>query len=403
MRICKLHAVCQSHWRVVFIESNASFSVIFPLAFRYLNQRISVVRNLYTALFCLSCLPALAQKKVDLDPYSFTVHWRSLPTMKIDSTYRTYNVDVETTRLMQTFLNELTPEETVILEGWKKLPAGGHITIKVNLEDLLPESVAVRERAESIKDRNGQVTGTRTYYREEVRYSFAARAVITDYRGAHVLDLNLASRGDKYTYNSPEFALRPLAQGYFMLNSARITGELFRACVNNAMHRLSEDITEDFGFSKVSSRDQMWIVDSRKHPEYDAHREAFRTITDVLFSMNADSSIDQAREKLKPVIAYFEKLKTEYSSSSKHDRKMRYASYYNLAVLYYYLDDPQSMMKEAQGLILNDYDVRDGKAFERTAIWLKNLFETNNIYTRHFPIDPSTFKGPFEKESVSVK
>lgn len=82
---------------------------------------------------------------------------------------------------------------------------------------------------------------------------------------------------------------------------------------------------------------------------------------------------------------------------------MRYASYYNLAVLYYYLDDPQNMMKEAQGLILNDYDVSDGKAFERTAIWLKNLFETNNIYTRHFPVDPAQFKGPFEKEAVSVK
>ncbi len=316
---------------------------------------------------CLPLLPATrCQKKVDLDPYSFTVQWRSLPTLKIDSTYRTYNVEVETSRLMQNFLSELTPEETVLLEGWKKLPAGGHISIKVNLEDLLPEAVSVRERSEAIKDRAGQVTGTRTFYREEVRYSFSARAVITDYRGA-------------------------------------ITGELFRSCVNKSMHRLSETITENFGFSKVSSRDQMWIVDSRKHPEYDAHREAFRTITDVLFSMNADSSIAQAREKLKPVIAYFERLKNDYSSSSKHDRKMRYASYYNLAVLYYYLDDPQNMMKEAQGLILNDYDVSDGKAFERTAIWLKNLFETNNIYTRHFPVDPAQFKGPFEKEAVSVK
>ena len=377
--------------------------VIFSTFIRYVRQIISLVKNLFFALVCLCSLPLVAQKKVDLDPYSFTVQWRSLPTLKIDSTYRTYNVEVETSRLMQNFLSELTPEETVLLEGWKKLPAGGHISIKVNLEDLLPEAVSVRERSEAVKDRAGQVTGTRTFYREEVRYSFSARAVITDYRGAHILDLNLASRGDKYTYNSPEFALKPLAQGYFMLNSARITGELFRSCVNKAMHRLSETITEDFGFSKVSSRDQMWIVDSRKHPEYDAHREAFRTITDVLFSMNADSSIDKAREKLKPVIAYFEKLKEEYNSSSKHDRKMRYASYYNLAVLYYYLDDPQNMMKEAQGLILNDYDVSDGKAFERTAIWLKNLFETNNIYTRHFPIDPSSFKGPFEKEAVSVK
>ena len=377
--------------------------VIFSSFLRYVRQTISPVKSLFIVLVCLYSLPLAAQKKVDLDPYSFTVQWRSLPTRKIDSTYRTYNVEVETSRLMQNFLSELTPEETVLLEGWKKLPAGGHISIKVNLEDLLPEAVSVRERSEAVKDRAGQVTGTRTFYREEVRYSFSARAVITDYRGAHILDLNLASRGDKYTYNSPEFALKPLAQGYFMLNSARITGELFRSCVNKSMHRLSETITENFGFSKVSSRDQMWIVDSRKHPEYDAHREAFRTITDVLFSMNADSSIDKARERLKPVIAYFEKLKEEYSSSSKHDRKMRYASYYNLAVLYYYLDDPQNMMKEAQGLILNDYDVSDGKAFERTAIWLKNLFETNNIYTRHFPVDPSSFKGPFEKEAVSVK
>jgi hypothetical protein len=61
------------------------------------------------------------------------------------------------------------------------------------------------------------------------------------------------------------------------------------------------------------------------------------------------------------------------------------------------------MMKEAQGLILNDYDTRDGKGFEKTATWLRNLFQTNNIYTRHFTIDPSNFKGPYEKESVSIK
>lgn len=119
--------------------------------------------------------------------------------------------------------------------------------------------------------------------------------------------------------------------------------------------------------------------------------------------MNANSSIDKAKQKLKPVIDYFESIKQNYTSSSKHDRKMRYAGYYNLAVLYYYLDVPQLMMKEAQGLILNDYDSRDGKDFERTAIWLRDLFQTNNIYTRHFSIDPSSFKGPFEKEAVSVK
>ncbi len=119
--------------------------------------------------------------------------------------------------------------------------------------------------------------------------------------------------------------------------------------------------------------------------------------------MTADKPIDQIKEQLKPAIDYFEKIKRKYTSTSKHDRKIRYASYYNLAVLYYYLDDPQMMMKEANGLVLNDFDTRDGKAFEQSATRLKNLFLQNNIYTRHFGIDTSAFKGPFEKNEVTVK
>jgi hypothetical protein len=169
------------------------------------------------------------------------------------------------------------------------------------------------------------------------------------------------------------------------------------------MHYLSERITDNFGFSEATVNDFMWIIDSKKHPEYTAHRKAFQQMNEVLFNMNANTPIEGVREQLKQVIDYFEKIKRNYPSSRKHDRKIRYASYFNLAVLYYYLDDPQSMMKEANGLVLNDFDAKDGRGFEQTATWLKNLFQQTNIYTRHFPIDPSRFKGPYEKEDVTVK
>ena len=97
------------------------------------------------------------------------------------------------------------------------------------------------------------------------------------------------------------------------------------------------------------------------------------------------------------MIDYFEIIKTTYSGSKKHDRKIRYASYFNLAVLYYYLDDPEQMMKEANGLILNDFHTAVGKSFQETALRLKNQFQQSNIYTRHFNIDPSLFTGPHEK------
>jgi hypothetical protein len=357
-------------------------------------------------IFYLLFIPfayAVAQKKVDLDPFRFTVKYRSIPNMKIDSTYRTYNVVVSGTNLMKSFLANMSPDKSVLLEGWKKLPEGGHITILVNLDDLLPESIVVKERTETIKDRTGQITGNRVYYHQEVKYSFAAKAIINDYKGTHITDFDLEERGNKQFYNSPEFAIKPLAQGYFALNTVKITAELYRQCVNRAIENLSELITDNFGFREVSSNDLMWIVDSRKHPEYEAHRRAYQQLNEVFFNMNASSSITALRDQVQPVIDYFESIKKNYSNFSKHDRKIRYASFYNLAVLYYYLDDPDNMMKEAQGLRLNDYKSGDADGFEKTALWLKNLFKTTNIYSRHFNINTENFKGPFEKESISIK
>ncbi len=361
------------------------------------------MKKLYLSVFFLFPLVLVAQKSVDLDRYKFSVQYRSLPKLRLDSSYRTYNVEVEGTKMMQSFLQNMSPGKTVLLEGWRKLNQDGHLNIKVKLGDLLPESVSVKERIETLKNRAGQITGTKIYYLQEVVYTFEATANITDYKGVHVMDQSLADRGYKQVYSSPEFAFKPLAEGYFVLNSLTITKDLFQNCVTRAMHYLSDQITENFGFEEVTANDFMWIVDSRKHPEYAAHRNAFQQMNEVLFNMNASSSIAGVREQLKPVIDYFEKVKKTYTSTNKHDRKIRYASFFNLAVLYYYLDDPQAMMKEANGLVLNDFDARDGRGFEQTATWLKNLFQQTNIYSRHFNIDPSVFKGPYEKNDVSVK
>ncbi|HEY6978414.1 MAG TPA: hypothetical protein VH396_19080, partial [Chitinophagaceae bacterium] len=249
-----------------------------------------------------------------------------------------------------------------------------------------------------VTDKNGKITGTRSFYYEEVVYTFGATASINDYRGMHILDMELANRNYKQTYRSPEFPIKALAQGYFTINVLSVTNTLYQNCVNRAMHYLSEIITDDFGFKPVTVNDFMWIVDSKKDPEYSAHRQAFIKLSEILFSMNASTPIDEAKEELKPVIDYFEGIKKTYTSSRKHDRKIRYASYYNLAVLYYYLDDPQSMMNEATGLELNDYDAGDAKGFKQSAARLKNIFEQTNIYTRHFPIDTSLFKGPLQED-----
>jgi hypothetical protein len=358
----------------------------------------------FTSAFLLLFLPLIVfSQKVDLDRFKFNCQFRSLPTMLLDSSYHTYNVSFDCARLMQGYFNGMSPEKSVTLNGWKMLNKDGHVAIQVKLEDLLPESFSVKEREEIIKDRAGKETGRRKLYSQEVTYTFSAFADISDYKGAHIENVVLANRNYKQVYNGPEFAVKGMAEGYFMLNSMKITEQLFRNCVNRAMNYLSDRITEDFGFNEVTVNDHMWILDSKKHPEYQAHRQAFLTISDVLFSVRADKPLNGVREKLQPAIDYFESIKKKYTSTNKHDRKLRYASYYNLAVLYYYLDDPQAMQKEASGLILNDFDAKDGKGFETSALRLKNLFEQTRFTSRHFAIDTSTFKGPMEGSVIAIK
>lgn len=373
---------------------------IISLQIRFL-YKFNSVKHLYLALLLSSPLFVVAQKNVDLDRYRLTVHYMSLPQQRLDSNYRTFHVEVEGTRLMQPLMEELSPEASVRLEGWRKMESGGHVSVQVKLGDLLPEGFSVKERVETKKNGNGIVTGTKTFYYQEVIYTFEAAATIADYKGMHIMDQDLSSRQYKRVYRSPEFQVKQLAEGYFLLNSPSITKELFRKEVMQAMHTLSENLTAQFGYREVAVNDNMWIIDSKKHPEYEAWRKAFSVMSDVLFNMDANTPIDGAREKLAPVINYFERVRTVYTSTKKHDRKIRYATYYNLAVLYYYLDDPQAMMREANGLVLNDYDTRDGKAFEQTAAWLKNLFQQNNIYTRHFPVNTTLFRGPYEKADIS--
>jgi hypothetical protein len=124
-----------------------------------------------------------AQKNVDLDKFHISVKLRSLPQIRLDSSFRTYHVTVEGTRLMQPLLNEMTPEKQVWLEGWRKLEQNGHIAVNIKLGDLLPETFSIKERQENVRDAGGRITGTRRLFYEEVIYTFEAAAVITDYEG----------------------------------------------------------------------------------------------------------------------------------------------------------------------------------------------------------------------------
>jgi hypothetical protein len=344
-------------------------------------------------LYSLLSLMAVSQR-VDLDKFSFNASYRELPHTALDTSYHTYSVAIDAGPLTRMAVKENDMQQELILSGWRKLSMNGHLQVNVKMEDVIVEKSDVKERVEILKDKSGKETGQRKHYWMELIYSYAARVNVTDYKGVLMSNTTLMTRDTKHTYSSSEYATKTEAQIFFAYNVVPVTSDLSRQVIFSLLRDLSNKMTYSYGFSQITYNDFMWILGNKKHPEYEAHRQAFLTIKQAFFEMNAEEPVDKIRQMVQPAIDYFEKIKKTYASSSKTDRKMRYASYFNLSKLYYYLDDAEGAMREASALVMNDFDARDGRVLEGWAKDLKWTLQQNKMASRHFPINIDQYEGP---------
>ena len=335
----------------------------------------------------------LLAQKVDLDRYSFSVSYRSLPSVEIDTSFHTFQFDWDAGPLMKLSVMKDRPEEALEIEGWRRLTTGAHITVQLRMEDIIIMKSDVSQREETLKDKNGNVTGKRNWYAPLLTYTYAARVLVKDHKGVQLQQYQAVSRETQHTYKGTEYPSRSAAAN-ILLNMMTVTTTLSRDVLYDNIQRLTNSLSRQYGYGELNVTDQVWILDSRKHPEYEKFRANWATIKNALFRLNPNEPVDDVKEEVKPAVAYFEKIRKRYNSSSKSDRKLRYASHYLLAKMYYYLDEPDLAVKEATDLVLNDYDSKDGRYLESAAFNLKQLLNMNKRKTRHFPLDISSFQGP---------
>lgn len=332
--------------------------------------------------------------KVNLDRFSFTASYRDLPQNALDTSYHTYSVQIDYGMITRLAMKRGELENQVQMEGWRRLSHGGHVLVRVKFEDLIIQSSDVRERVEVIKDKDGKETGKKTTYVVEVGYTFAAQAKISDYKGAFIDEIRLANREQRRTYTSDVFASAAEANVYSKVGLVMLAPQLTKQSMSEALANLSNNLTVNYGYPERTVTDHFWIVNSRKHPEYENHRRAWMNFRQAIAMMSPDEPLDEVKKAMQPVIDYYNKVKTIYSSDSKGDKKMRYASYYNLAKIYWYLDEPDKGLKEATELIINGYDAKDGYGLEAGATNLKALMRQAKRNTRHFPVLIDEYQGP---------
>jgi hypothetical protein len=361
---------------------------------QFVSQNPILMKKLILVL-CISLLiTSLFGQRVDLDRFNFTASYRDFPDEPLPMEYKTYNVRIEAVPSLGLGYSASNLENLIDIEGLKKVNGTGHITILAMLDDIVIEKTETKERIQITKDKQN-VEIRKSFFSTEMTYSFSARATIYDYKGNTVTsNYILFERETKRTYKTPEFSNPVDAANNFNNKILETKSNLAKQLVNGAISNLNSYLNTNYGYAIQKVNDIFWVLNNKKHPEYGEQQKAWNNFKNAIVLMNPDEPLDKVREKLKPVIAYYDKVKTIYSGSDKEARKLRYASYYNLAKIYLYLDDPMAAMREADALAMNDYDESDGRNLRAVAENLDEQLKKNNASTRHFPVVISSFQPP---------
>ena len=173
---------------------------------------------------------------------------------------------------------------------------------------------------------------------------------------------------------------------YIELNYQRIVNDIQEKFISETINSSAHVVNNYYAYPTYNENINFWILASKKHPEYENHQNVFTQIKSLVSKIKAHESLEPLKNELTPIETYLLDVLSKYPDDKKPHKKIRYATYYNLAQLYLIFDMPEKAIEMGDKIIANDYDTRDGKKFKEEAEKLIHLMKINHTKTRHFSV-----------------
>lgn len=373
------------------------------------------MKQLITLSFIFVATASVAQK-VDLDRFYFKTSFQRLPKENVPIEKRTYGVKVNVGGAIRGYKDEGLLYDKIYLHGWKKVEADPTVGIEANLDDFTFRGAESKNETVENKDKDGKVTSRNTYY--WVQSNYEGRGICrvkgpmtpkplsakeleeqkkkeeTKVTNRFLANANIAKPteetnglnfglGSSYNFATEKTSSSTAANNDFNNKKDAVYQDNLRKFVDGSINYINNRMNDTYGFAPVNNDDFLWILNSKDHPEYQTQQDAIQAVKELFKTMKADESVANLESNLNPLIDYLQSLKTKYGGDDKRNKKLRYSAYFNLSKIYYYLDKPEKAREEAEGLIKNDFDEKDGEDLAKMANNLIELFNTTKFNTRH--------------------
>ncbi|MBK8634934.1 MAG: hypothetical protein IPN72_15740 [Saprospiraceae bacterium] len=190
----------------------------------------------------------------------------------------------------------------------------------------------------------------------------------------------------------------------FYLNAESKFSEHGSTFLRNIESRVNNHLNELYGFKPMRKNARFKKLDSKDHPEYKNYNNAMQAVKVIFGKMRYNQAIDDITQDLQPIIAYFDGIANKLArSQDKNDKKLRAATYYNLAQIYYYLDQHDKVIEIGEQIIDSKHDEGDGKDFIKNANKIMDQLYFLNMKNRHIvPTNEADKKDEVGEDDLSI-
>lgn len=341
------------------------------------------MKTIFTLGLTLFFSISSSAQKLDLDRFSFTFEYRNLPHTPLATDFKNYSVLADVSGNIANSMSAEVLSSRIVLQGYERSEANGDLRINIRTDDLMIEKYQIVETSTETKNKDGSVTKNYSYY-ISIDYSIGGSVSFNSKAGLELAPPVGLFGSRNYNWASSSYTSRSEASNYYYNNKLAIINKLVRERMEEGISTINYHLNYNFGYPVTNVNWSVWLLDSKKHPETAPMIQRWEVLKPAIQGITANQITDDTKSKLQVMIAYFDEIKTKYNSEEKPDKKMRYAAFYNNTIFYLILDMPDKAATEAQGLITNDYDAKDGERLAKDAEALMSLFNLNHIQSRHF-------------------
>jgi hypothetical protein len=361
-------------------------------------------------------------QKVDIDNYRLYISCIDFPVNYVPQNARTFTLKLSGAPAFIT----RDKVELINIYGWSKVDNKAGMDVKVNIKGFFAGSPVPSQRVDEKKDKDGKVISKNIYHR--IRLSNTARGEIRVYG---IRD-EMTSKGKvkdekKIIQKKQEEASNPFLKNVDTRNDGADSGDLFsekaiaytenldytyvyetreylnpddaqkeyaanaQIQIRNHENQYRSDYPADvtrflnrnYGYKPIKYHVKFKRLDKEDHPEYTMFDNATKACKTIFAKMRYNQPIAQIEKDLQPVIEYFDDLTRKYKGSSKHEKNLRGAAFYNLARMYQYLDQHDKVIEIGQAIIATGHNTNEGKDFIKESEEIQRKLDFHQMKSRH--------------------